>query len=317
MKKKNILITGGAGYIGTELCNFLSQKNNIYCLDTFWFGHGLKKKIKKINHDVRNYSNKKLIRKIDIIIHLAAIANDPSVELNPKLSWEVNVLGTLNMLNLAEKCRVKKFIFASSGSVYGIKKEIKVHENLNLEPISEYNKTKMIAERIVLSFSKKIKTVIIRPATVCGISKNPRFDLTVNTLTKDALLKKKINILGGMQYRPNLHMKDMINIYDFFIKKNLTGIFNAGFENFSINQIAKKIIKTLPKTKFVIKKSNDVRSYRIDSSKLLKAGFKPKYSVNNAIQELKQEINKKFIDKKNYYRVSWLKKILKNKHNNL
>ena len=151
---------------------------------------------------------------------MAAISNDPSAEINPKLSWEVNVLGLLNVLNICNKKRVKKFIFASSGSVYGIKKEKKVDENLSLVPISEYNKTKMVGEKIVESFNHKLKTIILRPTkTVCGPSRNIRLDLTINMLTYAAISKKRINVFGGSQYRPNLSLNDMINVYHFFIKK--------------------------------------------------------------------------------------------------
>ena len=155
-KMKNILITGGGGYIGTNLTKeLLKEGYTVTVLDTFWFGNYLQKhkKLKILKKDIRNITKKDL-NKIDCIMHLASIANDPAAELDTKLTWDINVLATYKLINLAVIKKVKKFIFASSGSVYGIKKEKKVVENLSLEPISEYNKSKMIGERILLSYKK-------------------------------------------------------------------------------------------------------------------------------------------------------------------
>lgn len=312
---KKILITGAGGYIGTELCEYLAKQNyNIYALDTFWFKNKItkSKKIKFIKKDIRYIKEKEFPKNIHTVIHLAAISNDPSVEINPKLSWEVNALGLLNILNLSEKKKVKKFIFASSGSVYGVKKEKKVTENLSLIPISEYNKTKMIGEKIVESFSKKMKTIILRPATVCGPSKNLRLDLTINMLTYQAIKNKKINVFGGSQYRPNLTLKDMVNIYHFFIKKNLTGTYNVGFENDKIIDIAKKISDKINKAVINRSKSNDKRSYRLDSTKLLLAGYKKVSNIDDEIVNLqKYFFSKNFKFTNNMIRIKFLKKILK------
>ena len=154
---KNILITGGGGYVGTNLTlDLLKEGYKVTVLDTFWFGNYLKKNknLKIIKKDIRKI-NQNDLKKIDCVMHLASIANDPAAELDAKLTWDVNVLATYKLINIAINQKVKKFIFASSGSVYGIKKEKKVTENLSLEPISEYNKSKMIGERILLSYKKK------------------------------------------------------------------------------------------------------------------------------------------------------------------
>ena len=314
---KNILVTGGGGYVGTNLVNeLLSDNYTVTVLDTFWFGNYLKKhkNLKIIKKDIREISEKDL-KKIDCIMHLASIANDPAAELDAKLTWDVNVLATYKLINLAINQKVKKFIFASSGSVYGVKKEKKVTENLSLIPISEYNKTKMIGEKVVESFKKKMKTIILRPATVCGPSKNHRLDLTINMLTYQATKNKKINVFGGSQYRPNLTLKDMINIYHFFIRKNLTGTYNVGFENEKVIDIAKKIAKKFKNIKIQISKSNDLRSYRLDSSKLLSAGYKKTSNINEEIIKLKNYyISNKFVFSQNMIRIKCLKKILKNKY---
>ena len=195
---KTILITGAGGYIGTNLVSKLIKlKYKVVALDTFWFGNYLKKnkRLKILKKDIRKLDLKDL-NNIDTIIHLASIANDPAAELNAKLTWDINVLATYNLIDLAVKKKIKKFIFASSGSVYGIKKEKKVIEDLPLHPVSEYNKSKMIAERILLSFKKKIDLTILRPATVCGYSPSMRLDVAVNALTFNALKNNKIKVFG-------------------------------------------------------------------------------------------------------------------------
>ena len=286
----NFLITGGCGYIGTLLTkHLLSKKNKVTVVDNCWFGnfHKKNKMLKVIKKDIRNFEDLN-INGINTIIHLANIANDPTVELNPILSWEVNVLASKLIARHAVKNKVKKIIFLSSGSVYGVKKEKKVTENLKLNPISTYNKTKMIAERVFLSFKDKIDIMCIRPATVCGLSERLRLDLTVNKLTYDAFYKKKIFVDGGSQIRPNIHIKDLISAIDYLVfrkKKFNHNIYNVGFENLMISEIANKIQNKID-AKIVVNKNRDIRSYRQDSSRLLKSGFKPKYSVDFAIDEL-------------------------------
>lgn len=243
-----ICILGGCGYIGSVLTEKLIKKNKVKVIDIQWFGNELKKhkNLKIVKKDIRNLELKDL-KGFDILIHLANIANDPSVELKPTLSWEVNVLATMSIAELAAKAKIKKIIFSSSGSVYGIKKEKNVTENLSLKPISVYNKTKMIAERVLLSYSDKIKIYCVRPATVCGYSPKMRFDISVNMLTLQALKKKRINVFGGSQIRPNIHIKDLTNLFNNLIFKNIEpGIYNAGFENTKIIDLAKKIKNKIP-----------------------------------------------------------------------
>ena len=209
-----ILITGGCGYVGTELVKSLIKKKiNVRVIDLIWYKNSLSQYLGRylniIQKDFRNI-DKYDLQGVDCIIHLANVANDPSVELDQNLSWEINTLG---MQILCEKCikyNIKKFIYASSGSVYGVKRERNVTENLTLEPISIYNKTKMTAERILMSYSDSLIHYIIRPATVCGYSERMRLDLSVNILTFSALKNKVINVFGGSQSRPNINIKDMV-----------------------------------------------------------------------------------------------------------
>ena len=307
-----IIVLGGCGYVGSVLVEKLLKKNyKVLVVDTKWFGNYLKKNknLRVIKCDIRNL-NKISFRGYNKIIHLANIANDPTADLDPTLSWEINALSTHQIIYKAIDEGIEQFIFSSSGSVYGIKKENKVTEDLQPEPISVYNKTKMIAERVLLSFSDKINLQIIRPATVCGISPRMRLDLTVNLLTMQAITKKQITVLGGKQKRPNIHIQDLTDVFIYFLESKIkNGIYNAGFENLSILKIA-KIVKNKIPSKIIIKKSNDIRSYNIDSSKLIMTGYKPKFSIEDAICQIRDDfLNRKFLIKKEWYSVNWLKKI--------
>ena len=273
---KSILVTGGNGYKGTVLIpKLLNRGYKVRSIDTNWFGDYLKDhpNLEKNNLDIRNITED-LFEDIDVVIHLANIANDPAVELNPLLSWEVNVLSSYKIANFAKKCNVKSLIFASSGSVYGLSEEERVTENADLVPISEYNKTKMIAERVFLSFKDDMKIYCVRPATVCGVSPRMRLDVSVNILTYSALKNKIIKVFGGNQVRPNIHIDDICSVYQFLIEnKNIeSGCYNAGFENISILDIAKLVKSKIPDSKIMIEPSNDPRSYRQCSDLLINLG---------------------------------------------
>ena len=308
-----ILVTGGCGYKGSVLIpQLIESGHDIINIDTQWFGNYLpkNKRLKNIKSDIRDLESIPFDG-VDSIIHLANIANDPAVELNPSLSWEVNTLAGQQLIDKAVRNGVKQFIFASSGSVYGIKDEEKVTEDLELVPISTYNKTKMCAERIFLSYKDELSVHCIRPATVCGISPRMRLDVSVNMLTFQALEKGEITIFGGDQTRPNIHIKDMINVYKHFLNNpNIeSGSYNAGFENLSILEIAKRVKEKID-CKLSITDSNDPRSYRQDSTKLTKTGFIPKYGVNYAIEEIiKAYENNLLSNNEKYYTVKWMKKL--------
>ena len=307
-----IFVTGGSGYKGSVLIpKLLKAGHNVTSFDTNWFGDYLQNSngLTKLKGDIRELGDLSL-ESIDTIIHLANVANDPAVELNPTTSWEINVLAGHQLIERAIKDNVKHFIFASSGSVYGIKEEEKVTEDLPLVPISTYNKTKMIAERVFIGYSNKIKFHSIRPATVCGLSPRMRLDVAVNLLTFQALTKGKITVLGGTQVRPNIHIDDICDVYLHLISNYQhidSGFYNAGFENISILDIAKKIQSKI-NCEIEIKDSNDPRSYRQDSSKLIKTGFKPQKNVSLAIDEIIQGFNSgKLSDKAEWHTVKWMK----------
>ena len=311
-----ILITGGSGYIGHKLIpRLLKNKHHIINIDTQWFGHYHKKHSRLKNYKM-DYAlvDKIKEKKIDAVIHLASIANDPMAEIDKNLSWETSALNTYRLMEFMKKRKIKKILYASSGSVYGIKKEKKVTEQSKLEPISLYNKVKMVTERVILSYHKEITPFIIRPSTVCGYSPRMRLDVTVNILTFSALKNNVINVFGGKQIRPNIHIDDMCRIYEFFLNKDkkYSGIYNAGYENKSIIEIAKTVSKITKSKINVVKDQSDPRSYRLNSDKIQNAGFKYSKTYEDAINELCEEYkNKNLKDRKNNFSLKWLKKILK------
>ena len=325
-----ILITGGSGYVGSVLINkLIKKKHEVYNVDLDLFGNThlpFKNKLyHHINQDIRKVpSLDKYMKNVDIVFHLACISNDPTFELNKKLSKEINYDCFENIVLSAKKNKVKKFIYISTCSVYGISKKPKITEIHPLKPITEYNKFKGMCEPILLKhLDDKFKGCIIRPATVCGYSTKMRFDLTVNILTNFAYNKNYIKVFGGKQLRPNIHIDDLTNLYVKLVNLNFSKInkqiFNVGYENLSIENIAKKVKRIVSKykrEKILIKfeKSNDKRSYHIDSSKIKKyLNFKPKYTVEKAIHDLCIKFKKGFLndsfENENYFNVKKLKKI--------
>ncbi len=298
MEIKKIFVTGGGGYVGSVLVPLLLKNNfEVTVLDLMIYGEEVltnHPKLKVVKGDIRN---KDLLEKVvpshDAVIHLACISNDPSFELNPKLGKSINLDSFEPFIEICVKNKIKRFIYASSSSVYGIKKENDVNEDMLLEPLTDYSKYKADCELILKNYqSSNFTTVILRPATVCGYSPRQRLDVVVNILTNLAYNKRKISVFGGDQLRPNLHIKDMANAYLNVInasKEDIEGqIFNVGTQNLSVNSIA-KIVKRIvgEDVTLEIVKTNDNRSYHISSKKIENIlGFVPKYTIENAIQEL-------------------------------
>jgi nucleoside-diphosphate-sugar epimerase len=284
----NILVTGACGYKGNVLVpKLLAAGHDVVAFDIMWFGNDLHQnpRLRVIQGDVRNIDSIPLAG-IEAIIHLSSIANDPAGDLDPKLTWEVSALATMQLADKAARQGIKRFIYASSGSVYGLKDEAQVTEDLTLVPLSEYNKTKMVAERVVLSYAEDMAVQVVRPATVCGLSPRMRLDVSVNMLTMQALTRGEITVLGGDQTRPNIHIEDITDLYLFLLEHpEITGVYNAGFENISIRRIAEMACEKA-QAKITVLPSNDPRSYRVNSDKLLATGFRPKKTVENAIDEI-------------------------------
>ncbi len=283
-----IFVTGACGYKGTVLVpKLLAAGHSVRAFDIQWFGNFLQPHpdLEVVKGDVRNIEEIDLDG-IDAIIHLSSVANDPCGDLDPKLTWEISCLATMQLADKAARAGIKRFIYASSGSVYGVKDEDQVTEDLELFPISEYNKTKMCGERIVLSYEDQMVVQIVRPATVCGYSPRMRLDVSVNMLAMQALTNGKITVFGGEQTRPNIHIDDITDLYMFLLDNpEHTGVFNAGFENISILDIAEMVKKHVD-TEIIITPSNDPRSYRVNSDRLLATGFRPKKTVEDAIKEI-------------------------------
>lgn len=284
----NLLVTGACGYKGSVLVSkLLAAGHRVTAFDIQWFGNELTshERLTVIAGDVRDVRSVPL-EGVDAIIHLASVANDPCGDLDPRLTWEISALATMRLADQAVRKGVRQFIYASSGSVYGVKDEPEVTEDLEPEPLTEYNKTKMVAERVLLSYADQMAVQIVRPATVCGVSPRMRLDVSVNMLTMQALTNGRITVFGGDQVRPNIHIDDITDLYIFLLERpGITGVFNAGFENISIRDIAERVARSIP-AEIVVTPSNDPRSYRQNSDKLRQAGFAPRKTVDDAIREI-------------------------------
>jgi len=300
---KNILITGGAGYVGCVLTpQLLNAGYNVTIYDTFWYGNLLPKhpNLKLVEGDIRDTAKlAEAFKGIDDVISLACISNDASFELDEKLSTSVNLDAFEPMVVAAKKAGVKRFVYCSSSSVYGVSDKPEVTEDHPLVPVSLYNKYKGMCEPLLWKHQAPGFTcVAIRPATVCGYSPRTRLDLSVNILTNHAINNNKITVFGGSQLRPNLHIQDMCDLYQLLLElpaEKISGqTFNAGYQNQSIMDIAKAVRKVV-KEEFpekgeidiVTTPSDDIRSYHINSDKIARViGFKPKHSIEDAVRDL-------------------------------
>jgi nucleoside-diphosphate-sugar epimerase len=304
---KKIFITGGAGYVGSVLVPKLLDKGyEVTVLDLMIYGEEVLPKHKNLNAvkgDIRDIElPEKIIPGHDAVIHLACISNDPSFELNPDLGKSINLDPFEPMVQIAKEGGVKRFIYASSSSVYGIKDEPNVTEDMELQPLTDYSKFKAECEKILKKYeSDDFTAMTIRPATVCGYSPRLRLDLTVNILTNFAVNKGFIKVFGGEQKRPNIHIQDMTDLYCLLLElpaEKIQGkIFNAGYENFKVNEIAQMVKNVVgDDVDITIEPTNDNRSYHISSALIKKEiGFEPKHSIEDAVKDLKDAFEKGLI----------------------
>jgi len=293
-----VFITGGAGYVGAVLVpNLLEKGYGVTVLDLMIYGENVLPKHPNLNTvkgDIRDQALlKKLIPGHDAVIHLACISNDPSFELNPDLGKSINLDAFRPLVEISKSCCVKRFIYASSSSVYGIKDEPNVHEEMVLEPLTDYSQFKADCEKILAEYqSDDFTTVTIRPATVCGYSPRQRLDVVVNILTNLAYHKREISVFGGDQLRPNIHIADMVEAYIALLnadKEKIAGkIFNAGYENQSVSMIAETVKNVVGEdVKLITTPSDDNRSYHISSQKIKdEIGFETTHTIQDAVEDL-------------------------------
>ena len=331
-KQRKVLLVGGGGYVGVELQRFLAESNyHVRVLDTFWYPNGKWNKadgafvsqIEYFDGDIRDRDIvNKALKGIDSCIHLACISNDPSYELNPELGRSINFDSFGMFVEEINKSSVESLIYASSSSVYGVKKEENVTEELLCEPLTDYSRFKVMCEDLALKYiSNKICLTIVRPSTVCGYSRRQRFDLVVNILTLSALTRSEINVDGGAQFRPNLHIKDMISSYKQILEADPEvidrKIYNVAGENLTVLQIAQKVKSQIANGSTInIVPVVDQRSYRVSGEKIAtEIGFTPKHSVDEAIMDIKQAYSSgKYLNFESelYFNIKRMKLLLSN-----
>ena len=304
---QTVLVTGGAGYVGSVLVpRLLSKGYAVKVLDLYLFDEDPLSSVKdnphltEIKGDIRDQALlKKELRGCDAVIHLACISNDPSFELNPALSRVINYDAFEPLVRISKESGVKRFIYASTSSVYGISTAENVAEDHPLVPVSDYNKYKGLCEPVLLKYqSDDFVPVIIRPATICGYSPRQRLDLTVNILTNHAVNTDKMTVFGGLQMRPNLHIEDMVDLYLLLLSlpnKRIAGkTYNAGYQNRTIADMAALVRgvvqQEMPEKKnlqIVTTPSDDKRSYHISSEKIKRElNFIPKRTIEDAVRDL-------------------------------
>ena len=293
-----IFITGGAGYVGAVLVpNLLENGYVVTVLDLMIYGENVLPSHPNLNAVKGDIRDQALLRKLlpghDAVIHLACISNDPSFELNPDLGKSINLDAFQPLVEISKSCSVKRFIYASSSSVYGIKDEPNVHEEMVLEPLTDYSQFKADCEKILAEYqSDDFTTVTIRPATVCGYSPRQRLDVVVNILTNLAYHKREISVFGGDQLRPNIHIADMVEAYMVLLnadKEKIAGkIFNAGYENQPVSKIAETVKNVVGEdVKLITTPSDDNRSYHISSQKIKdEIGFETTHTIQDAVEDL-------------------------------
>lgn len=300
---QTILVTGGAGYVGSALVPSLLRRGyRVKVVDVFWYGQDVfddcnrHPQLERLQLDIRDSARlKQALQGVDAVIHLACISNDPSFELDPSLGKSINYDAFAGLLQGSIDQGVKRFIYASSSSIYGVKETPDVREDAEPLPLTDYSRFKLDCERDLLAHPRVsgMERVIVRPSTLCGYAPRLRLDLTVNILTIHALVNHKIKIFGGKQLRPNLHIQDMVRAYHLFLEAPGAKIdreaFNVGFQNRSVEDIARLVRDTLgdPTIELEYTPSNDNRSYHVNSDKVKNVlGFETRFTIEDAVRDL-------------------------------
>lgn len=325
---KKVLVTGGAGYVGAVLVpKLLANGHHVTVLDLFlynsnpWKNCNYPGKFKAIQGDIRDEALlKEIMPGHDTVIHLACISNDPSFDLDPKLGLSINLMAFEPLVKIAVSSGVKRFINASSSSVYGVSEEDNITEDSECKPLTDYSIFKLQTEQILTTYrSPRFETISIRSATVCGYSPRQRLDVIVNILTKDAYHKNAITVMGGPQKRPNVHIQDITDFYIHLVERDKlgeSGCYNYGSTNYTVEDLAKIVQQCFLMRSLEIfvnkKKTNDPRSYHISSERAARElGCKPKRIVADAVFDLMNAFDSGLVPKamtdSQYYNVQKLK----------
>jgi nucleoside-diphosphate-sugar epimerase len=304
---RRILVTGGAGYVGSLLIGQLLKAGyEVVVLDLYIYGPASlaycrhNPRLTEVRGDLRDpQAVERALVGVDAVIHLACISNDPSFDLDPHLGESINFTCFRPLVRSAKHAGVKRFIYASSSSVYGIKEDDEVHEGLSLEPLTDYSKYKALCEQVLEEErAPGFVCLTLRPATVCGWSPRLRLDLSVNILTNHAVTNRRIKVFGGSQRRPNIHIDDMVALYlDCLVQSDqaIDGkIFNAGYENHKIIEIAELVRERIGGDIAIdIVPTDDLRSYHISSQKIrTELGFVPQHSIGDAVSDLRNAFDR-------------------------
>jgi len=300
-KLKTVFVTGGAGYVGAALVPALLEAGyGVKVFDLYLYGDDVlgavkgNPRLEQIKGDIRD---RKLLERVipgcDAVIHLACISNDPSFELDPGLGKSINYDAFIDLVKVSKASGVKRFIYASSSSVYGIKPDQNVTEDLPLEPLTDYSKYKAMCEEVLAKERAPGFTVLtVRPSTVCGYSSRLRLDVVVNILTNNAINSRKIKVFGGEQMRPNLHIDDMVRLYVEALgwpAEKIDGkIYNIGYHNFKVREIAEMVRNVVgPDIEIITTPTDDNRSYHVSSARIQRdLGFSAQRSLEDAVRDL-------------------------------
>ena len=300
-KLKTVFVTGGAGYVGAALVPALLEAGyGVKVFDLYLYGNDVlgavkgNPRLEQIKGDIRDRKRlERVIPGCDAVIHLACISNDPSFELDPGLGKSINYDAFIDLVKVSKASGVKRFIYASSSSVYGIKPDQNVTEDLPLEPLTDYSKYKAMCEEVLTKERAPGFTVLtVRPSTVCGYSSRLRLDVVVNILTNNAINSRKIKVFGGEQMRPNLHIDDMVRLYVEALgwpAEKIDGkIYNVGYHNFKVREIAEMVRNVVgPDIEIITTPTDDNRSYHVSSARIQRdLGFSAQRSLEDAVRDL-------------------------------